>query len=247
MGGEHAVWMWTDPPYGVDYERTTPEGYAVANDNAQGLPALLGDAFAAANDNALAPGAPFYIAHPSGPAALTFGQAVLDTGWRFHQTLVWVKHCFVLGHSDYHHRHECLLYGWKPGPGGHRWYGGRTQHSVLFHDRPMRNHGHPTVKPTPLIVQCLENSSRPGDLGYEPFAGSGSTVVAAETAGRLCYAVELLPPFVAVALERLERAGLTPSLTDPGPTAPASPDVGPSGASAEPQGAVVLPFRRRRP
>lgn len=104
MGDERAVWMWTDPPYGVDYERTTPEGYAVANDNARGLPELLGAAFAAANDNALVEGAPIYVAHPAGPAALVFGQCFQAVGWKFHQTLVWAKDTFVLGHSDYHWR-----------------------------------------------------------------------------------------------------------------------------------------------
>lgn len=150
------------------------------------------------------------------------------------------------GRACYHFAHENLLYGWKLGA-RHRWYGGRKQRSVLLHPRPRRNEGHPTVKPLSLIVECLENSSLPGDLGYEPFAGSGSTVVAAETAGRRCYAIELMPPFVAVALERLSRLGLEPELTDPGPAASMNPKPGLAWASAEGKGATVLPFRGRRP
>ncbi|MDB4928512.1 MAG: methylase family protein [Myxococcaceae bacterium] len=208
MGGERARWMWTDPPYGVDYRRATRDGLRVANDDAAGLPMLLEGAFAGAN-LALADGAPIYVAHPTGPRSIDFARAFEGAGWKWHQSLVWVKHHFVVGWCDYQPRHEGLMYGWK---GGRRrfWYGGRARSTVLEHPKPQRSPGHPTTKPTSLVAQCLLNSSLPGDVGYEPFAGSGTTLDAAEETGRLCRAIELQAPFVAVALERLARRGLTP-------------------------------------
>src|SRR5207244_2978880 len=75
---------------------------------------------------ALRDGAPLYVAHPGGPRSLVFGAAFLAQGWQLRQTLVWLKDSMVLGHSDYHHRHEQLLYGYKPangrlGRGGRGW------------------------------------------------------------------------------------------------------------------------------
>lgn len=215
MQGEPAVWVWTDPPYGVSYERTTRDGLSVAGDDAAGLPDLLAGAFGAA-DGVLAPGAPIYVAHPSGPRSIDFARAFTGAGWKWHQTLIWSKDQFVLGHCDYHLQHEALLYGWKPGA-PHRWYGGRKQRSVLHHPKPRRSTGHPTTKPLSLVAECLANSSRPGDLGFEPFSGSGTTLLAAEESGRRCGAVELQAPFVALALERLARRGLTPRLVDERP------------------------------
>ena len=78
--------------------------------------------------------------------------------------------------------------------------------------RPQVSDLHPTTKPVDLVVRCLRNSSQVGDLGYEPFAGSGTTIVAAEKTGRLCRALEIDPRYLAVALERLSTAGLAPAL-----------------------------------
>src|SRR5713101_4800678 len=210
MGGEKALWCWTDPPFGVSYEGRTADSLTIENDDALGLPDLLRGAFGRA-DEALVEGAPIYACHPAGPLSLEFGRAFMEVGWHYHQSLVWVKDTFVLGHSDFHYRHEGVLYGWKKGR-ERFWYGGRDQDSVLEVVRPKVNELHPTIKPHELVVRCLRNSSRIGDLGYEPFAGSGTTLVAAEQTGRLCRAVELDPRYVAVALERLSLVGLEPVL-----------------------------------
>jgi site-specific DNA-methyltransferase (adenine-specific) len=203
--------MWSDPPYGIEYRGGTKDALTIQNDTAADLPALLRGAFAVAND-VLEPGAPFYIAHPAGPLALEFLLAVRDVGWRVHEGLVWVKDSLVLGHADWHFRHEPILYGWTKGPGrsgrgrheGSRWYGDNAQDSVLEVPRPKRSEEHPTMKPVALIARCLVNSTPHGGLVFEPFGGCGSTVVAAHQLGRVCYALDIDPRYVDVAVRRLE-------------------------------------------
>jgi primosomal protein N' len=109
------------------------------------------------------------IAHPAGLPAVPFVNAVLQTGWLVRQNLVWVKDSMVLGHSDYHYRHEAILYGYKPatgrlGRGGRGWYGGEDQTSVFEIARPKASRDHPTMKPVELIERALENSSKAGDI-----------------------------------------------------------------------------------
>jgi len=200
--------MWTDPPYGVDYEGKTKAALRIDNDGASGLEALLSEAFAAA-DAALAPGARLYIAHPAGALSLTFGSCFVAQGWRYSQTLVWVKDAFVLGRSDYHYRHEPILYGHKPGDGrigrgAAGWYGDNAQDSVLEVPRPRASREHPTMKPPELVERCLRNSTRRGERVLDPFAGSGSTLVASEAAGRSARLIELDPRYVDVVVARWE-------------------------------------------
>ena len=116
MAGEEAVCLWTDPPYGVDYEGGTKRKLTLRNDSAEGLSRLLEESFAAM-DAVLIPGAAVYVAHPAGALSVTFGSRFLGQGWRLHQTLVWVKDSFVIGHSDYHYRHEPVLFGYKASQG----------------------------------------------------------------------------------------------------------------------------------
>jgi DNA modification methylase len=207
--GELGEVLWTDPPYGVDYVGKTARALKIRNDEPDQLRGLLIGAFAAA-DGVLAPAARFYVCSPAGPRGTEFRTALMDAGWRFHQALVWVKHSPVLGHSDYHFQHEDVLYGWKTGPGrpgrgrqsGSRWQGNNSQTSVFFVDRPARSVDHPTMKPVELIAAMLKNSSRRGEIVLDPFAGSGSTLIACEQLGRRCFAVELEPAYCDVIRQR---------------------------------------------
>jgi DNA modification methylase len=207
MGGVSAECMWTDPPYGVEYVGKTRRALRIVNDEAELGPAVFA---AAARVAPLAPSAPFYVTVPAGPRQLDFLLAIRDVGWRLHQELVWVKNSIVLGHSDYHYAHEPILYGYTAGPGrpgrgahaGTHWYGDNSASSVLEYDKPARSLEHPTMKPVGLIEACLANSSRSGDAVYEPFAGSGSTLIAAERLGRRCYAIEIDPRYAQVVIER---------------------------------------------
>lgn len=209
LGDERADLLWTDPPYGVDYVGKTSERLRIDNDRAGSLEALLHDAFAAI-DAALADGAPLYVAHPAGPLSLVFGECFTGQGWLLRQTLVWAKDQFVLGRSDYHYRHEPILYGFKPGPkrlgrGGARWHGDHRQDSLLEVPRPRAAREHPTMKPPELIEIALRNSSRRAALVLDPFAGSGSTLVACERSARTARLVELDGRYCDVICERFER------------------------------------------
>jgi DNA modification methylase len=208
LDGRRAQVMWTDPPYGVSYVGKTSDALTIRNDDPDGLAALLRDAFACATD-ALEPGAPVYVARPAGPNGLPFLTAVVDAGWRFHQELVWVKDSMVLGHSDYHYRHEPIVYAWTAGPGrsgrgrhrGSRWIGPHDATSVFEVARPKASPDHPTGKPVALVTAMLANHA--GDV-YDPFAGSGTTLVAADKLGRASYAMELDPVYVDVIVARWE-------------------------------------------
>jgi DNA modification methylase len=160
----------------------------------------------------LEPSGRFYVFCPAGPLGTEFRLALREAGWRLHQSLAWVKNTIVLGHSDYHYQHEDVLYGWKPGAGrpgrgrhaGSRWFGDNRQASALFFDRPARSGEHPTAKPVALLAALLRNSSRRGELVLDPFAGSGSTLIACEQLGRRCLAVELDPGYCDVIRRRYE-------------------------------------------
>lgn len=226
LDGDRADCMWTDPPYGVDYVGKTKDALTIQNDGAGGLPEMLAGAFAVATA-ALKPGAPVYIAHPPGPLSLDFATAFLNAGWLLRQNLVWVKDVMVLGHSDYHYRHEPILYGFtdpepgagRLGRGGERWFGDNAQTSVLEVPKPPRSEDHPTMKPVELVTRCLANSCPPGGAVYEPFGGSGTTLIAAHATGRVARVVELDPRYADVICRRYqELTGDKPTLASTGET-----------------------------
>ena len=123
---------------------------------------------------------------------------------------MWVKTRLVLGHSDYHYRHEPILFGYKQGAPGRRgrgargWYGDNTATSVFEVPTPNRNADHPTQKPVALIEPMLRNSSKTGEIVLDPFLGSGSTLIAAEQLGRRCFGIDVDPRYVDVAVRRWE-------------------------------------------
>jgi DNA modification methylase len=202
IGSERVELVVTDPPYGVSYMGKTKAGLTIRNDGEDGLESLLTDAFMAISPF-LAPAARFYVFSPAGPLGTVFRRSIETAGWQLHQSLVWAKDAFVLGHSDYHYAHEDILYGRTLGPGrpgrgrraGTRWYGGNGESSVFFVDRPKRSEVHPTMKPVELLCRMLRNSTRRGDVVLDPFAGSGSTLAACEQLGRRCLMVELDPRY----------------------------------------------------
>jgi site-specific DNA-methyltransferase (adenine-specific) len=218
MRGELADCMWSDPPYGVKYVGKGPDALTIENDrlDVSELFELLVGAFTTADKAALKRGAAVYVAHPAGPQATQFHLAFEHVGWRIHQRLIWLKSVMVLSHSDYHFKHEPILFGYVPAPAGRRgrggegWYGDNCQTSVFEADRPRANDLHPTMKPIELVAPMVRNSAPVGGIVFEPFCGSGSTMVASEVAGRVCRAVEIDPKYVAVTLERMSEMGLKP-------------------------------------
>jgi site-specific DNA-methyltransferase (adenine-specific) len=221
LDGDRCDCMWTDPPYGVEYVGKTKNALTIENDGADDLPGLLAGAYAVATA-ALKPGSAVYIAHPAGALFMVFAQAFFNAGWRFHEGLVWNKNTMVLGHSDYHFKHEPIMYGYtagegRRGRGGQGWYGGDAQVSVFDIPKPSRSEDHPTMKPVELVTRHLANSCPPGGLVYEPFGGSGSTLIAAYGLNQAARVVELDPVYCDVICRRYqEHAGTKPVLESTG-------------------------------
>ena len=204
--------LWTDPPYGVAYQtklsteeavarHRRTDGLEISNDEPSDIPALLAAAFGNAP---LKPGGAYYVASPSSADVLpAFYETLAASGMPVRQQLIWVKDVFVMGRHDYHYRHEPILYGWKDGA-ARLFSGGRGQDTVWEIPRPRRSEEHPTMKPVELVARALQNSSGQRDLVYEPFAGSGTTIIAAEQTGRRCVAIEIDPRYAQVSIERWE-------------------------------------------
>jgi len=117
-----------------------------------------------------------------------------------HRQIIWVKPSLVFGRGDYHWQHELCFYGWVRGfrpP----FYGARNQ-TTLWSVGRETSKDHPTAKPVDLWRQPIDNHTMMGEIMYEPFSGSGSQIIAAETAGSRCYAMELSPQYVDVAVRR---------------------------------------------
>lgn len=215
MNGELADCTWTDPPYGVEYTGKTKDALTIRNDGADGLPTILTGAFAGITE-ALKPGSAVYVAHPD-TGRMLFETKMAEAGWSVRQNLIWVKDQMVLGRSDYHYRHEPILFGYtgggkgRLGRGSTSWHGDNAQTTIVEVPKPQRSSEHPTMKPTALIVRHINNSCRPGGLLYEPFGGSGSTLIAAHLTGRRANLIELDPKYVDVICRRWqEHTGILP-------------------------------------
>ena len=192
VAGETMDLLWTDPPYGVSYvggdHSLPPEkragkgngGKVVQNDTLDDkeLRVFLLAACGRANQ-VMRKGACFYVAHPAAAAAAAFFFVALEIGWHIAQGPIWVKDRFVLGRSDYHARHESILYGWKEGA-AHHAVTDRTQDTIWEYPRPARSDVHPTMKPVELVERALANSTDHGDKVLDLFGGSGTTLIACE-------------------------------------------------------------------
>ena len=196
-GVEAADLLLCDPPFGVQYASKT--GRAIRNDDRDDYRAFFG-AFLR-----LAPMAKRNVAFVfmSGQELHNLRLAMDDAGFTWGDYLVWAKQRPVLGRKDYNAGHEFVVYGWK---GSHRFYGQAGKAStILSFDRPVASADHPTMKPTDLLVRLIRDGSAPGAVVYDPFLGSGSTLIACEMSGRRCVGIELEPRYCASTVRRWER------------------------------------------
>jgi DNA modification methylase len=193
--------MVTDPPYGVEYDPKWRADVGV-NQNKQKMGKVLNDDKADWREAwALFPGDVAYVWH-AGLFAGTVGESLTACGFKLRSQIIWSKDRFALSRGDYHWQHEPCWYAVREKATGH-WAGDRKQ-ATLWHIKAREDGGvgHGTQKPVECMKRPIENNSSPGQAVYEPFSGSGTTIIAGEMTGRCIYAMELSPEYVDVAIKR---------------------------------------------
>ena len=194
--GIPAAMIFTDPPYNVSYANYA--GDKILNDN-------LGNGFydfllaGCQNMLKMCIGA-VYICM-SAAELHTLHRAFKQAGGHWSTFIIWAKNHFALGRSDYQRQYEPILYGWAEGNKRH-WCGDRSQSDVWNIAKPAANDLHPTMKPVELVVKAIENSSNYNDIVLDPFAGSGSTLIACEKLERYSRLIELDPRYCDVIIRR---------------------------------------------
>jgi len=205
LAGARPHLMVTDPPYGVEYDPSWR--------NQAGVSATLRTGRVANDDRAdwreawsLFPGDVAYVWH-AGVHARTVIESLEAAGFAIRSQIVWGKPRLVLGRGDYHWQHEPCLYAVRKGATGH-WQGARDQTTLWSIGNGAEDLAtvHGTQKPVECMRRPMLNNSRPGDAVYEPFCGSGSTIIAAETIGRACFAMEIDPGYCDVTVQRWQEA-----------------------------------------
>jgi DNA modification methylase len=206
LGGRRAAMAFTDPPYGValgDHGGRQPGSRRrrLANDD---LGPEAWEMFCrgwAHNLITNVDGA-LYICMSTKEWA-TVSRVLAEAGGHWSETIIWAKDRFVLGRADYQRAYEPIWYGWREGA-KRQFFGGRDQSDIWQIPRPDDSPLHPTMKPLELVERALENSSRAGEVVLDLFLGSGSTLVAAQRTGRVCYGLELDPHYASLAIARWE-------------------------------------------
>lgn len=201
-GGARLDMIWTDPPYNVAYEGAAGR---IRNDSMADaeFSVFLLEAFRSMHA-ALRPGGAAYVAH-SDTYGLAFRHAFAMAGFKLAACLIWRKNSLVMGRGDYHWQHEPILYGWRS-DAAHVWHGDRAQSTVFDVPRPAKSDLHPTMKPVALVERMIANSSPRDGLVGDFFAGSGTTLMAADRLGRMARVMELDPKFCDVIIRRWQDA-----------------------------------------
>ena len=193
--------MVTDPPYGVEYDPSWRNQAGAAKTKRTGK--VLNDDRADWREAwSLFPGDVAYIWHGALHAA-TVADSLIAAGFAIRSQIIWAKDRLVLSRGDYHWQHEPCWYAVRAKGKGH-WAGDRKQTTLwqIANKDQDATTVHGTQKPVECMRRPILNNSSPGQAVYEPFMGSGTTLIAAETTGRLCFGVELNPTYVDVAIER---------------------------------------------
>jgi DNA modification methylase len=195
LAGVKPQLMVTDPPYGVEYDPL----HARATGTAAGK--VLNDTRSDWREAwALFPGAVAYVWH----AALRAKEVVEGleaSGFSCRAQIIWDKTRPIMSRGHYHFQHEPCWYAVRKGAPAN-WAGDRKQSTVWAIKHRKSETGHGTQKPVECMKRPIKNNSSPGQAVYEPFSGSGTTIIAAEMTGRSCHAIELSPAYVDVAVKR---------------------------------------------
>jgi DNA modification methylase len=213
MGGESAQLLATDPPYGVGLDHGWRDGVRQGPGSAR-AGKLLNDDRADWREAYLLTDAPVaYVWHAALHAHLV-REGLDAAGFELRAQIVWVKPIHALSRGHYHPQHECCWYAVRKGSSA-SWLGGRKQTTVWEAGSPImpfgkRNEGedacteHPTQKPLLLFMRPIQNHTRPGEVVYDPFLGSGSCLIAAEQTGRRCFGLELDPRWCDLVRDRYQ-------------------------------------------
>ena len=207
MDGGLADMVFCDPPYGVAYGSSAPtrrerEKKRITNDDLGD--AAFGEFLRKASSNLLSVTKGAVYICMSSSELHTLQKAFTAAGGHWSTFVIWAKDRFTLGRSDYQRQYEPMLYGWREGA-DHFWCGARNQGDVWFVNKPQANVLHPTQKPVELVERAIRNSSKNLDTVLDPFAGSGTTLIACEKHGRQARLVELEPKYVDVVVRRWEQ------------------------------------------
>ena len=204
LNGQKIDLILTDPPYGVSYVESKDslvgtKHAAIANDQITSE-----EQYAEFTRSWLTPAIPYLSDHNacyifnSDKMLFALRDGMKQSGFKFTQLLIWIKQQQVLGRMDYLIQHELIAYGWH---GRHQFHKAKDK-SVLFYPRPQKSPLHPTMKPVGLLRRLILNSSGISDLVYDPFGGSGSTLIACEQTRRRCVMIELDPHYCQVIIDR---------------------------------------------
>jgi DNA modification methylase len=152
---------------------------------------------------ALFPGDSAYVWH-GGLHAGAVAESLVACGFEIRAQIIWAKDVHVIGRGHYHWQHEPCWYAVRQGRAAN-WQGARDQTTLWSIDKPRKSEtGHSTQKPVECMGRPIQNNSAPGDLIYDPFLGSGTTLIAAETEDRVCLGLEIDPSYVGVTVKRWE-------------------------------------------
>ena len=199
--------MVTDPPYGVEYD----PNWRNEVDRQNGKPSGDRAVGTVQNDGqadwreawALFPGDVAYVWHADRHASSV--QASLEAAnFEIRCQIVWAKPRHIISRGHYHWQHEPCWYAVRKGATGH-WSGDRKQTTLWQIEHRKSETGHGTQKPVECMRRPIENNSSPGQAVYEPFCGSGTTIIAAEMTGRSCHAIELNPAYCDMIVARWEK------------------------------------------
>jgi len=204
LAGVEPHLMVTDPPYGVKYDPDWRNRADRANGKLYGARAIG----QVANDDrsdwreawALFPGDVAYVWH-AGRHASSVQASLEAVGLFIRCQIMWNKPRFTISRGDYHWQHEPCWYAVRKGKTGH-WAGDRSQSTVWDIEHLKSETGHSTQKPVECMRRPIVNNSNPGQAVYDPFLGSGTTMIAAEKEARICYGMEIAPQYADVCVRR---------------------------------------------
>jgi DNA modification methylase len=197
----------TDPPYGVAYVESALPSHQMSHEKIANDHLQTEIEYKRFSESWLESVKPYfadknaYYIFNSDKMLFSLKDALTSQNFKFSQLLIWVKTGAVIGRLDYHPQHELILYGWH---GKHPAIRDKDK-SVLVAPKPRKNTVHPTMKPISLLRRLILNSTNLGDIVYDPFGGSGSTLIACEQTKRRCLMVELEEKYCQVIIERFEK------------------------------------------